>query len=91
MNQLRREILAMPPQPKEFLNSGVVVIRENIIADTTNDNYTVYTWHESQYTQLQYVELLEREKDLLKAQLQATEERLTMTEQVLNEMLLGGM
>ncbi|MGL5328320.1 MAG: hypothetical protein ACRDD7_03555 [Peptostreptococcaceae bacterium] len=54
------------PVEKQVLNSGLIVICENIVEDATNPNQVVYTWLESRYNQQEYMQVIEHEKDLLK-------------------------
>lgn len=56
------------PFEKQVLNSGLVVICENIVEDTTNQAQTIYTWIETRYTQFEYMEVVGLENDRLKAQ-----------------------
>lgn len=63
--QPMQEILAIPPRLKEYLESGIVVIREEMTYTRVDEHTTIYKWLESRYSQIDYMKIIEQEKDVL--------------------------
>lgn len=64
--QPMQEILVNPPKSKEYLESGIVVVREEMTYTIVDKHTNIYKWLESRYTQADYMKIIEQEKDLLK-------------------------
>lgn len=76
-----------------YFHGGVRLYKnERQMTYTENDEQKHYYLYDiEEYTQIEYTEKLAEENRQLKTQLETAEHRIAMTEDVINEIILGGM